>query len=631
VVAQAGRPAPASAWGPPESSTSLETLGIFPVKKNGKKPLTNHGFKDASADPGQIKHWQREFPSCNWGAPTGIAFVVLDLDAKHPESFEWWQEQQDIHGLVETREVSTPSGGSHLYFLAPEGVQLKSTASQIAPGVDTRAQGGYVVIPPSAIDGNAYEVIDDAPIAEMPSWLLAIWPKVGERQHREYSPEGRRVNAAGIDLLNTILPERQRNVGLARIAGYLWNRLETLQELEAELLEANSRLCDPPLLTDEVLAIARSISRYPQNTPSANDNDLLSWDEVQALVAYDPCTGHFKQGAAGPRRRFPRHGDRAAIRHIRQRLTPIWMETQQRRENQGVYDRADKCGHLPARECNDCGTTFSDGTNHRYNCRARLHPLCMGTQARKPLWNAQERLEAEEQLRISIIQLGVYDVGEDPFLWATKIRDISRQCHNWVRRLTDRKDCPESISTSFTGFRYDLHQGYLTVDMVALSPAGPDDTTFLRNYFSEATEREVKVETFDVASVNAAIGTFGNLMSSAVIYDDVYSCEAFLEGLKGQRMVQGRGRFRKPLEKPAEETSANVSNSPSGDVLETFADAAPGKPGGAAAAPKCPECGSAHTTYKGRIPGDWRKVKSQTSGQWYWRLEDSLEEDGPDG
>jgi hypothetical protein len=78
-----------------------------------------------------------------------------------------------------------------------------------------------------------------------------------------------------------------------------------------------------------------------------------------------------------------------------------------------VYDRADKCGHLPARECNDCGTTFSEGTNHRYNCRARLHPLCMGTQARKPLWNAQDRLEAEAGLQISITQLGVYDIGED--------------------------------------------------------------------------------------------------------------------------------------------------------------------------------------------------------------------------
>jgi hypothetical protein len=619
-----------------DPQTTLEMLeartsqGIFPVKKNGKNPLTDHGFKNASYDLKQIERWKQEFPGCNWGAPTGNTFVVLDLDAKHPESFEWWREQQDIHGLVETHEVSTPSGGIHLYFLPP-AVKLKSTASQIAPGVDTRAQGGYVVIPPSCIDGNPYEVANDVPIAEMPSWLLEVWPKVGQQRQREYSPEERRVNVgAGIDLLNTPLPERQRNVGLARIAGHLWNRLETLQELEGELLEANARLCDPPLPNDEVLAIARSISRYPQKTPSANDNELLSWDEVQAAVAYNPCAGYFKQGLAGPRRRFPLHGDRAAIRHIRQRLNPIWMETQQRLGHQGVYDRADKCGHLPARECNDCKTTFSESSNHRYNCRAHLHPLCMGTQARKPLWNAQERLEAEEQLQISIIQLGVYDIGADPFHWAPKIRDVSKQAHAWIRRLTDRKDCPESISTSFLGFRYDLHDGFLTLDVVLMSAAGPDDTNYLRDYFSQATEQAVKIDSIQTHSVDDSIGTFGNLMSSAIIYDDTYGCAAFLEGLKGQRMVQGRGRFRKPLD-TREDKSAFVSNNPIGDVLETNADAGQPKAGGGPPPTKCPECGSTHTTYLGRLPGDWRKVKSQATRQWYWRLDESLEEDNPDG
>lgn len=618
-----------------DSQTALEMLearasqGLFPVKKNGKTPLTAHGFKDASHDLEQIKRWEREFPCCNWGTPTGLAFVVLDLDAKHPESFEWWREQQDIHGLVETHEVSTPSGGVHLYFLPP-AVVLKSTASEIALGVDTRASGGYIVIPPSSIDGVPYSVINDVPLAEIPDWLLNVWPKVGERVKREYSPQGESRIQGGA-LLNTPIPDGARNVGLASIAGYLWNRVETLEELEAELLAANARLCQPPKPIDEVLRTARSIARYPKNGTTVKEtDDPLSWDELQSAVAYDPCIGYFKQGLAGPRRRFPLHGDRAAIRHIRQRLNPIWMETQRRLGHQGVYDRADKCGHLPARECNDCKTTFSETSNHRYNCRARLHPLCMGTQARKPLWNAQERLEAEEQLQFSIIQLGVYDIGVDPFHWGPKIRAVSKQAHAWIRRLTDRKDCPESISTSFLGFRYDLHDGFLTLDVVVMSAAGPDDTNYLRDYFSQATEQAVKIDSIQTHSVDAAIGTFGNLMSSAIIYDDTYGCQAFLEGLKGQRMVQGRGRFRKPLE-TQEDKSAFVSNNPIGDVLETNADAGQPKAGGAPPLTKCPECGSTHTTYLGRLPGDWRKVKSQATRQWYWRLDESLEEAPPDG
>jgi Bifunctional DNA primase/polymerase, N-terminal len=194
---------------------------VFPVKTNAKTPLTEHGFKDATDDAKQIDEWIRQYPGCNWGAPTGISFVVLDLDANHPESFEWWREQQDIHGAVHTLEVSTPSGGTHIYFLAPQDIQLKSTASQIAPGVDTRANGGYVVIPPSAIDWNAYEVTNDAPIAEMPGWLLEVWPEAGQQRQREHSTEGRGFMSLWVTCSTPPSPAANGTHGWCRsLAGY---------------------------------------------------------------------------------------------------------------------------------------------------------------------------------------------------------------------------------------------------------------------------------------------------------------------------------------------------------------------------------------------------------------------------
>jgi hypothetical protein len=75
-----------NAFANPAHDARDTTFTVFPVKRNAKKPLTEHGFKDASSDPKQIACWKRQFPGCNWGAPTGKAkgFVVLDLDAKHP-------------------------------------------------------------------------------------------------------------------------------------------------------------------------------------------------------------------------------------------------------------------------------------------------------------------------------------------------------------------------------------------------------------------------------------------------------------------------------------------------------------------------------------------------------------------
>jgi hypothetical protein len=71
-----------------------------------------------------------------------------------------------------TFTVSTPSGGAHLYFRAPAGVRLRNTVARLAPMIDTRAAGGYVVGPGSQIDGKRYEIVDDAPIAPVPRWLV---------------------------------------------------------------------------------------------------------------------------------------------------------------------------------------------------------------------------------------------------------------------------------------------------------------------------------------------------------------------------------------------------------------------------------------------------------------------------
>jgi hypothetical protein len=123
--------------------------------------------------------------------------------------------------------------------------------------------------------------------------------------------------------------------------------------------------------------------------------------------------------------------------------------------------------------------------------------------------------------------------------------------------------------------------------------------------------------------VAKSINEFGNLMSSAIIYDDSYGCQAFLEALKNQRLVWSRGRFRKPPkkkeEKESEERSEFVSNLTTGfSKLETNSDER--KPTrGSRVKSRCPECGGTNTKYRGRIGGDWRKVRSETTGQVYWR------------
>ena len=122
-----------------------------------KHPLTTNGLRDATTNSEQIREWWQRWPDANIGIVTGQAsgIVVVDVDAGKG-GLQSWAELQDIHGRIDTLTSLTGGGGMHLWFQAPAD-ELKSTAGTIAPGIDTRAEGGYVVAPPSLhISGQRY-------------------------------------------------------------------------------------------------------------------------------------------------------------------------------------------------------------------------------------------------------------------------------------------------------------------------------------------------------------------------------------------------------------------------------------------------------------------------------------------
>jgi hypothetical protein len=143
-------------------------LPVFPCGPD-KKPMVAHGYKDASTDPVIVR---RMFGSaaCLIGCPTGEAtgFVVVDVDIKENRQGGDWLNANS-HRMPQTHTIRTGSGGLHLYFKHP-GQRVKNQNDKIAPGIDVRGDGGYVIVPPSA----GYQVADDAPMADLPDWLLPV-------------------------------------------------------------------------------------------------------------------------------------------------------------------------------------------------------------------------------------------------------------------------------------------------------------------------------------------------------------------------------------------------------------------------------------------------------------------------
>jgi putative DNA primase/helicase len=114
-------------------------------------------------EPATILRWSSEWPNANVGIATGSksGTFVLDVDPRNGGDESLEALQQDIGELPETVTVRTESGGRHFYFQFGDTDTFRNSASKLGPGLDIRAEGGFVVAPPSLhISGNRYAWIN---------------------------------------------------------------------------------------------------------------------------------------------------------------------------------------------------------------------------------------------------------------------------------------------------------------------------------------------------------------------------------------------------------------------------------------------------------------------------------------
>ncbi len=221
----------------------------------GKHPLIQGGAHSATKTPEIIKKWWRRWPNANIGIAVGkkSGFFVLDIDGETGE--ETLADLELKNGPLPPTVEQLTGNGRHLLFRTRTDAKV-GNAVGIAPGLDIRGEGGYIVAAPSQhISGRGYgwEVEHDpndlAP-ALAPAWLLSlIWAP----SHESREP----INWQ--EVISTI-PKGKRNETLARYAGRLMARgfggAESLLILKA----LNAYTCRPPLTDDEVLGIADSIA-----------------------------------------------------------------------------------------------------------------------------------------------------------------------------------------------------------------------------------------------------------------------------------------------------------------------------------------------------------------------------------
>ena len=202
-----------------------------------KRPLTNHGYKDASTDEAKIRRWWKQHPNAIVGLALGSAgLIVVDTD-RHggPDGVAYLSNLEMANDVLPDHPiVNTRSCGQHHYFRNPIGIGNTEGALK-GKGINIRGAVGYVIAAGSVTSEGSWEADPDAPdlleslkagtIPDLPEWLVGIIQAAPKAERIETAAESRQEAPA------TEASTRERAFAEAALDG-CYNELAGLLEGE---------------------------------------------------------------------------------------------------------------------------------------------------------------------------------------------------------------------------------------------------------------------------------------------------------------------------------------------------------------------------------------------------------------
>jgi hypothetical protein len=277
-------------------------LGLHPVpcEPGGKRPLIEwRPYQERQPTLEEVDEWWTDWPEANIALVVGRGIVVVDLDG--PEA----PELLTLAGLdmpVDAPRVKT-GRGEHIYLRLPPGRTARNRTAFLAtpPGratksqVDLRADGGYVLAPPSLHpNGSRYEwlvkltSLDAIPL--VPDSLLEM--------RAEPKPD---EDLSGWDWVERSLdgvPEGVRDVTCTRLAGYFLAK-GIQPGIVVGMLAGFASRCQPPMPLADVRRVVSSIARAEARKPVREAGVGLEHISVALAKALDEIQ-YPRSGVATP-------------------------------------------------------------------------------------------------------------------------------------------------------------------------------------------------------------------------------------------------------------------------------------------------------------------------------------------
>ena len=241
---------------------------VFPCLPGQKIPTTRHGYRDATTDPDQITEWFTRHPDWNLAIATGAPGPdVLDVD-QHGPAGNGYAALGRLRraGLLDgaATYVRTPNGGLHAYFTGT----AQRSGHLSAQHLDFLSAGGYILAPPSQVDGRPYQVLKATGSHGRLDWAAVTRLLRPARQHQR--TEARPAPECDLGHLARWVaaqPEGNRNAGLFWAAN---RALETDPAADLSQLAAAARQSGLP--DAEITRTLDSACRTGQGRPEPSDH-----------------------------------------------------------------------------------------------------------------------------------------------------------------------------------------------------------------------------------------------------------------------------------------------------------------------------------------------------------------------
>ena len=287
------------------------SCGEATCKSVGKHPITSTGVKGATTDTEILRrYFGGDYEAANIALATGEVSGVWVIDVDDMASLHVLE--RDNAPLPRTVTARTGNGGRHFLFRLPSNVAIRNSTSKVAPKIDVRGEGGYIILPPSVHrSGKPYEWLvspDESPIADAPEWLLELATKTTTEAPPLTIHRAKNLDERLLAYLDHTPPAVSGEGGHNRTYGLICRVFEIFPELrhrdDGEMLillqEWNGR-CQPPWTERELLhkirdARLRSDAHregeiHPCSEESGTDGDDAGLDVEWPLLHSDALHG----------------------------------------------------------------------------------------------------------------------------------------------------------------------------------------------------------------------------------------------------------------------------------------------------------------------------------------------------